>query len=57
MSAFVFNCPITSLNVQHWMDDDDDATENVFQGFICPACTRLHFINRASGKLLGEESE
>jgi hypothetical protein len=56
MGAFIFRCPITNLNVQHWVDDDDE-TENEFQGLICPACTRLHFINPKSGKLLGDEKE
>jgi hypothetical protein len=57
MGACVFTCPTTKLNVQHWLDDDDDASDNEFQGIICPACTRLHFINRKTGKLLGERNE
>jgi hypothetical protein len=57
MGAVIFTCPITNLSVQHWLDDDDDASENEFQGIACLACTRLHFINRKTGKLLGERSE
>jgi hypothetical protein len=57
MGAVIFTCPITKLSVQHWLDDDDDASKNEFQGIACPACTRLHFINRKTGKLLGERSE
>ena len=54
MGAFLFTCPTTKLKVQHWLDDDDDALENEFKGIICSACMKLHFINRRTGKLLGE---
>ena len=54
MGAFLFTCPTTKLKVQHWLDDDDDALENEFKGIICSACMKLHFINRRSGKRLGE---
>jgi hypothetical protein len=46
--------PATSLNVQHQLDGDPDISENEYEGIVCPACTRLHFINRKTGKLLGE---
>jgi hypothetical protein len=43
------------MNVQHWRDDDDqDAPENLYEAISCPACTRLHFINRKTGKALGQ---
>jgi hypothetical protein len=54
MGAFLFTCPTTKLKVQHWLGDDDDAPENEFKGIICSACMKLHFINRRTGKLLGE---
>jgi hypothetical protein len=28
-----------------------------YEGLICPSCSRLHFINRNTGKLLGHEKE
>jgi hypothetical protein len=56
MNNVVFRCPRTGLNVQHWLDelkpgDPDSAYESV----ACKACTRLHFINRSTGRLLGED--
>jgi hypothetical protein len=33
---------------------DPDISENEYEGIVCPACTRLHFIDRKTGKLLGE---
>ena len=43
--------------VQHWLDDDDgdDVPDNEYQVVACPACTKIHLINRKTGKLLGEE--
>lgn len=46
MRAFTFACQITNLIVQKWIDDDKYcATENEFQCFVCPACSRLHWMN------------
>ncbi len=57
MPHFIFRCPATGLNVQEWIDDEDGASDNEFLGLICRACTRLHFVNRKTGKLLGEKED
>ncbi len=54
-AAFIFKCPATSINVQHWQDDDEDVPEDKYEGVACPACLRLHFLNRKTGKLLGQD--
>jgi hypothetical protein len=55
MGNFVFTCPSTNLNVQHWRDDDDEVVlDNEYEGVMCKACTRLHFINRKTGKVFGD---
>lgn len=43
--------------VQHWLDEDADVQENEYEGLICPACTKLHFFNRKTGKLFGQKEE
>jgi len=48
----LFQCPKTHLTVQHRVDGHG-AREDEYDAVKCPACTRLHFINRKSGKLLG----
>jgi hypothetical protein len=53
----VFTCSTTNLRVQHRLDDDEDVSENEYEGMICLACAKLHFINRKTGKLLGQEDE
>jgi hypothetical protein len=55
MSAFIFTCPTTKLNVQHWLDEDEEIPDSQYEGIVCPACTMLHFINRKTGRLLGDE--
>jgi hypothetical protein len=57
MGAILFTCPSTRFTVQHWLDDDERASEeDDYEGIVCPACTRVHFINRA-GKVLGGDDE
>ncbi|MFY9955039.1 hypothetical protein [Bradyrhizobium sp.] len=55
MAAFIFTCPETSMKIQHWLDEDNDVRENEYEGIICPACTRLHFLNRKTGNVLSQD--
>lgn len=48
----VFRCPQTGMNVQHRLSNEP--TDRTHESVSCPACTRLHLIDRASGKPLGE---
>jgi hypothetical protein len=57
MAPFIFTCPNTDLNVQHWLDDDNAVQENEYVGITCSACTGLHFINRKTRKLFGQNDE
>jgi hypothetical protein len=57
MAAFVFNCPSTGFNVQHWVDDDMPIAENEYDVITCQACARVHLINRKTGKLLGQTEQ
>jgi hypothetical protein len=53
----VFKCPRTGMNVQHSLDRTAAAekSDGVYEAVVCKACTGLHFINRANGKLLGRD--
>ena len=58
MGNFLFTCPSTNLNVQHWRDDDDEGVlDNAYEAVTCKACARLHLINRNTGKVLGQAGE
>ena len=51
----VFKCPRTGLNVQHRLAAVSVDETNTHVSVVCPACTRLHFINRSTGQILGEK--
>jgi hypothetical protein len=56
MAQLMFKCPRTGMNVQHWLEEaEPDGRHPVYVSVICKACTRIHFIDSATGKLLGEE--
>ena len=56
MDNVVFRCPRTGLNVQHRLDESEPGDPNsTYEPVVCKACTRLHFINRSTGRLLGED--
>jgi hypothetical protein len=42
------------MNVQHVSDDDSDIPDNGYETIMCPACSGLHFLNRKTGKVLGQ---
>ena len=54
MRNLLFKCPRTGLNVQHWIAEPAaNEPQCTYVSVVCPACTRLHFINRSTGKTLG----
>jgi hypothetical protein len=56
MAPIMFRCPATGLSVQGWLADDPSVTEGeVYETVTCLACTRLHLINRATGRVLGDD--
>jgi hypothetical protein len=57
MTTFLFKCPVTSESVQGWLDDDESAGEDEYEAVTCLACTRLHFVNRKTRKILGHDDE
>lgn len=56
MTSVMFRCPNTGMNVQQWIEDQPEPARDAFASIKCPACGRIHFINRLTHKLLGHES-
>ena len=56
MAALLFTFPITRIKVQHWLDDDEDVSEDDYEGVTCQACAGVHFVNR-KGKVLGGDDK
>jgi hypothetical protein len=54
----VFKCPTTGLQVQTPLpvDAPEDRTQ-AYEAVKCLACTRLHFVNRSTGTVLGAAVE
>jgi hypothetical protein len=59
MAHVLFRCPNTGLNVQHVLPDDgpSESDKSHYAAVTCLACTRLHFVNRSTGKTLGYGQE
>ena len=55
MVEFLFRCPNTGRLVQGWSADDVQSSENGSESVSCLACTQLHFVNWATGKVLRSE--
>jgi hypothetical protein len=45
------------MNVQHALDEKltPGEPQGIYEAVVCKACTGIHFINRTSGKLLGQD--
>jgi hypothetical protein len=59
MAAFIYRCPTTGLKVQGWLEDES-LSENgsaSYEAVICTACTRVHFVNRKTGRSIGDDEE
>jgi RNase P subunit RPR2 len=53
----VFKCPRTGMNVQHRLPDmaaDAPPAGDSHVTVTCLACGSIHFVNTATGKLLGD---
>lgn len=55
----LYRCPRTSMRVQAWLAKEVSsmATTQDYELVSCPACTQQHLINRATGKLLGDNKQ
>jgi hypothetical protein len=55
MTDIVFKCPVTGMNVQHWLADVPDDEKDRHSSVVCLACTKTHFIHNSTGQLLGDD--
>jgi hypothetical protein len=55
--TFVYRCPNTGQHVQGWVADDADDSNDRFHTIKCLACSRMHTVNRKTGKVLGQGEE
>ena len=58
MDKLIFRCTRTGMNVQiekPEMAPTDHADS--YESVTCPACTRIHLINKATGRMLGDNEK
>jgi hypothetical protein len=46
------------MNVQVWLPESasTDRTDS-YEAVTCPACVRVHLVNKTSGKMLGDKEK
>ena len=49
----IFRCLQTGMDVQTFLHKQEQDETRAYEAVICPACTRLHFIDKSTGKALG----
>jgi len=58
MASVVFRCPNVGIHVHGWVADDGaEIDENVYDSIMCNACRQVHLVNRATGRVLGADSD
>jgi hypothetical protein len=58
MIPFIYRCPVTGLKVQGlFADEVPPEKANTYEPVTCLACTRVHLVNRSTGKTLDEDNE
>ena len=58
MPPFLYRCPHTGLNVQGFVADDPTAGGgDNYVPVECLACSGIHLVNPATGKVLGQDDE
>jgi hypothetical protein len=56
MAHVVISCPRIGSNVQVWLPESTSEDKpDAYEAVTCPACAWLHFVHKATGKLLGEK--
>lgn len=58
MADVSFRCPMTGMNIHHWVDGNEGlAQETGYESVECPACVGLHLIDTSTGELAAENGE
>jgi hypothetical protein len=58
MDKLIFRCTRTGMNVQIHMPDAAPTNHpDSYESVTCPACTRIHLVNRTTGRMLGDNEK
>ena len=56
MPPFMYRCPNTGHRVQGFTAEEV-SDDNIYQSVMCIMCDRVHLVNPATGKVLGEHGD
>lgn len=57
MAKLIFKCVRTGMNVQVCIPraaPNDDENPDCYEVVTCPACCRMHLVNKSTGKMLSD---
>jgi hypothetical protein len=57
MSKLIFRCVRTGLSVQVWLPEaapTESDNANSYEAVTCPACARMHLVNKTTGRMLSD---
>jgi hypothetical protein len=57
MSKLIFRCVRTGMSVQVWLPETaptDSDNANSYEAVTCPACARMHLVNKTTGRTLSD---
>lgn len=58
MVKLMYRCPRTGVDVEISLDDEiPPAAADTYEHVTCPSCAHVHFVNRATGKVLGDKAK
>ena len=58
MRKLIFRCTRTGMNVQiHVADAAPTDHPDSYETVNCPACARIHLVNKITGRLLGDNEK
>ena len=57
MAMFLFRCPNKYLRVQAWTADEPPGDDAAFFPVECVACRQMHYVNPATGRVLGRADD
>jgi hypothetical protein len=58
MAKLIFRCARTGLNAQVWLPDEAPTVQaDSYEVVTCPACARIHLVNKTTGKMLGDNEK
>jgi hypothetical protein len=55
MATFLYRCPNTGFRVQGYTPEQSSDHADAYEVMTCLACQRVHLVNPATGKVLGED--